>query len=279
MRILHTLLVTAAVCHTGEITHAQQPAAVDREMADLEARLQEQRAAAVKTRLTLYTDELEKLRNRLASTGDSQSAAAVTRELDEVRDAINRLVTIASGQAEPPATGETSEGEDASPATLAAKRLNTIIERFTTDGTNDPGAIRSPVAGQARPKILKIENAVRNRDYSSYEGGKYWAYNSSYAVWTVDGMVPGDYEVIVRYSARQEAGGTAVIKAAGQKLELTVPPGEKGQSQKELKLNAGTIRLNDPGVDIRVENGGLATDAQYLWDLQSVVLQPVNKRP
>ena len=89
-------------------------------------------------------------------------------------------------------------------------------------------------------------------------------------------MVPGEYEVILRYTAKKDAGGKALIRAAGQKLEVTISPSD---SSKEQKLPAGTIKITEPGVDFRVENGGLAKDAKYLWNLESVVLQPVGQRP
>lgn len=279
IRSLLTVSVALLLPFPGGL-RAQQAAAEDRELAILETRLQEQRAAAIRARLILYTDELQALQTQFANAGDSASADAVQRELETARLAVKRLTAIARGRADPAVADELKDGEPLNATALAAKRIDGIIARFDPDLSNAPAAPgRILSASPPRQRVLRMERATRNPEYAEYDGASYWAYESSYAAWTVEDMAPGEYEVILRYSAGENTGGKAVVKIAGRKLEVTVPKREKGQGPKEQKLNAGTVKVKEPGVDIRVEHGGLARGADYLWNLEAVLLQPAGKRP
>lgn len=250
----------------------------DVELDQMESRLQEQRATAMRVRLILFSDELRKLQAQYKAAGDAVSAAAVQSELDSAALAVKRLSNIAQGQSEPPETGELKEDEKISSAALAARRIDAIAAKFNQPRTDVPAA-KNVLTGQMRPRILKIEKASKTPGYSSYEGGSYWAYESSFAGWTLNDMAPGDYEIQLRYSASTESGGKAVIKAAGQRFEITIPKGKKGV-RNELTLTVpDVLKVKDSGVDVRVENGGIESKNGYLWNLHAVALVPAGKRP
>lgn len=249
----------------------------DRELRQMEARLQEQRANAARTRLLLYSDELRKLQSQYTAAGEATAATAVEKELEAVAHAMKRLAAIARGQAGPPEASELKDGEKVSDAALAAKRIDAIIAKFRQANADDPAA-RNALPGQLRARVLKIEKASKNPGYAGYEGSSYWAYESSYAAWTLDDLAPGEYEIVLRYFPGAGSGGKAVVKAAGQKFEVAVPKSEKG-GRKELTLRPGILKVKEPGVDIRVECGGLVDKADSLWNLQAVALVPVARRP
>ena len=281
MKSQHLLLTVAALLLTGAAGLKSQESSdenADVELDQMESRLQEQRAVAMRGRLILFSDELRKLQAQYQAAGDVVSAAAVQSELDSAAFAVKRLGIIARGQSEPPETGELKEDEKLSSAALAARRIDAIAAKFNQPRTDGP-AVKKVLTGQMRPRILKIEKAAKNPGYSSYEGGSYWAYESSYAGWTLNDLAAGDYEIQLRYSASTESGGKALIKAAGQRFEITIPKGEKGV-RKELTLTVpGVLKVKDPGVDVRVENGGIETKSGYLWNLHAVALMPTGKRP
>jgi hypothetical protein len=274
MKLLRRLLLLAAL--TPRTLTAQDEPDGDRELAVLESRLQEQRALALRGRLTLYADELDRLHTQFSAAADTRAASAVQSEIEFTRLAIKRLGNIARGQADPPEAGELKEDETLSTAALAARRINGLLARFHK--LNAAGApLPGPAAGPARQRLLRIEKAELKRGYGA--GAEYWAYDSMSASWSLNDMAPGEYEVVLRYTGGGRSGGKAVVRAAGQKLEVTVPKGEKGGSQRKQELNAGVLKVTEPGMDVHVASAGLAAGADYLWDLQAVVLQPVNKRP
>ena len=264
------LLLTGAARAQGE--------GEDKELRQMETSLQEQRAGAVCARLILYGDELRTLKAQFTAGGEPVAAAAVQTELDAVTLAVTRLTSIARGEGGPPEAGELKPDEKLSSTALAARRIDAIIAKFSQRASESPGERNSP-ALPLRPRVLRMTSAATNPGYSSYKGGSYWAYGAAYAVWTLNDLAPGDYEIQLRYSAGIDSGGKAVIKAAGQRFEVTVPKGEK-DSRKELTLSAGILKVKEPGVDIRLENGGLAEKAGYLLNLHAVSLVPVaGKRP
>ena len=275
MNCRNVIVIAAAFLLTGGGNGRAQDEE-DRELRQMEARLQEQRAGAARTRLILYSDELRKLQAHYTAAGEAAAAVAVQKELDAVALAMKRLAAIAQGQAGPPEAAELKEVGKVSDAALAAKRIDAIIAKFSQAKGDDPAG-RHALAGQLRARLLKIEKASKNPAYSEFEGSSYWAYNSSYAEWTLNDLAPGDYEVVLRYTASAISGGKAVVKAAGQKFEVTVPQGEKG-GRKELTLSPA-LKVKEPGVDVRVESGGLADKADFLWNLQAVALVPADKRP
>ncbi len=270
-------VLTAALFLTGAGRVCSQDEGGDRELLQLESRLQEQRADAMGNRLTLYCDELRKVHAQLKAAADDASAAAVQQELDQMTLAVKRLTSIARGHAGPPEPGELKPDEKLSSAALAARRIDAVIAPFSQAAGEGPAEQNSP-PGQTRLRVLKMNTAGTNPGLSTSKGGSYWTYPSAYAVWTLNDLAPGDYEVQLRYSAGIDSGGKAVVKAAGQKFEVPVPKGEK-DSRKELTLTAGVIKVKEPGVDIRVENGGLADMECYLLNLHAVSLVPVSKRP
>lgn len=249
----------------------------DRALEEQEAKLQEQRATALRARLVIYTDELEELHNKLAAAGDTAGAAKVQAELDAVQIPMKQLAGIARRQADPPAAGELKEDEDISPTALAARRINGILKRFASaPAPARPAALTG--SGAARPRVLRMDKARINSNYDYYrDSASYWAYDGSYAQWSLTDLTPGEYEVVVRYSAGPASGGKAIIKVAGQTFNVTVPKGEKGG--RELKLTAGTVTISESGADVRVQNAGLAAKAEHLWKLDAIVLQPAVKRP
>ena len=281
MNFRHFILPVAALLLTGGVGLRAQEAGdqnADLELDQMESRLQEQRAAAMRGRLILFSDELRKLQAQYKAAGDAASAAAVQSELDSTALAVKRLSNIARSQSEPPEAGELKDDEKLSSAALAARRIDAIAAKFNQPQTDSPAA-KSALTGQMRPRILKMEKAAKTPGYSSYEGGGYWAYESSYAGWTLNDLTPGEYQIQLRYSSGPESGGKAVVKAAGQRFEITIPKGEKGV-RKELTLTVpGVLKVKDPGVDFRVENGGIETKSGYLWNLHAVALVPAAKRP
>jgi hypothetical protein len=251
----------------------------DRDLEVLEVRLQGQRAEALGARLALYSDDLLKLSAQLEAAGDAGSAAAVQAELKAIRLAMNRLAAISRGEAEPPSAEELKAGGAQDAAALAARRINAIAARFNRSKPGDPSPAGRVAAAPPPRRVLRFDRAALNSDLTGSNGSHYWASPASYAAWSLANMAPGEYEVMLRCTADHDSGGKAVVKAGNQILEVIVPGAKKGQVQRELSLNAGILKLTEPGVDIRVENGGLAPGAKHLWNPEAVVLQPVNKRP
>ena len=190
---------------------AQEDNGEDKELLQMESVLQQHRAEAVRTRLILYSDELRKLQTQYTAAGEATAATAVQKELDAAALAVKRLAAIARGQAEPPETSEMKPEGPLSSAALAAKKIDGIIAKFSQTKGDGPAA-RPVLAGQVRPRILKIEKAARNPAYASCEGADYWAYEPAYAVWTISDLPPGDYDIQLRYSAGADSGGKAVVK-------------------------------------------------------------------
>ena len=255
---------------------AQDDDGRDRPLEELEARLQEQRATALRARLVTYTDELEALHAKFTAAGDAAAATAVKTEMDAATVAMRQLANIARRQADPPAPDEVKADEELSATALAARRINGIIARFTR-AKAAPRTTSSAPAFKVRQHILKFDKASRRSGYADSSSREYWGYDEIYALWSVKDIAPGTYEVILRYSADAGTGGKAVVRIAGTKLEAAIPKGEK--SAREQKLSAGTVTITEPGADVRVESAGLTDKAESLWSLDSIVLQPVVKRP
>jgi hypothetical protein len=256
---------------------AQEAAGPDRVLEEMESRLQEQRAAALRTRLLIAADELTKLQSQMTASGDAAAVAHVQKDLDGVQHAIKQLANIVRRQADPPAPGELKEDEQLSPTALAKWRIDRIIGQFTvarSEPRPDPGTLPA----NARTHVLKMDKArLRSGSGAGDVEGDYWIRQGDYALWTVPGLGPGSYDVILRCTAGPDAGGTATVKLAGENLTVKVPAGEKGG--REQRLSAGTITIKDPGVDVRVECTALAEGAKHLWKLEGVLLQPAAKRP
>lgn len=278
MTIRRLTLFTAALLLAGAACVRAQGEGEDQELRQMETRLQEQRAGALCARLILYSDELRKLKAQFTAAGEPASAAAVQTELDAVTLAVTSLTSLARGEGGPPEAGELKPDEKLSSTALAARRIDAIIAKFSPRADESPGERNTP-ALPLRPRVLRITSAATNPGYSSHKGSNYWSYGSAYAVWTLNDLAPGEYEIQIRYSAGIDSGGKAVVKAAGQRFEVTVPKGGK-DSRKELTISAGILTVKEPGVDIRVENGGLAEKAGYLLNLHAVYLVPAAaKRP
>ncbi len=276
--ILRTLILLSFLATAPGLRAQDDDDGRDRTLEEMEARLQEQRATALRARLITYTDELDKLHARFNAAGETVAAALVKTELDSVAAAMRQLAGIARRQADPPAPGELKEDEEISAPDLAARRIDQIVARFAAaKGSARPSA-SSLAAAPARPRVLKFDKSRRSSTYDYLEGRAYWAYESSYAQWSLSDLTPGEYEVILRYADDAGTGGKAIIKAGAVTLEVTVPKG--GKNARDQKLSAGTLTIKEPGVDVRVENGGLAGKADALWNLDSIVLQPAAaKRP
>jgi hypothetical protein len=257
---------------------AQEPKP-DKELAALETRLQAERAAAIHARLVLYSDELEKLEAQYTAASDTFSASAVQQERTSVGDAMKRLASIADGKIEPAEPDELKPKEVLDNTALAARRIDAIIARFSRARSEpDSAADTSSPPGQPGRRTLRMDNkVVKNREHAKLEGSAYWAYDNSYAVWSVNDLAPGEYEVVLRYTG-SKSGGKATVKIAKQVLDVIVPTVEKGQSKFE-PITAGTVKITERGADVRVESGGRAKGADYLWNLQSLTLVPVPKRP
>ena len=247
----------------------------DRELAVLESRLQAERAAAVRARLILYTDELQKLETQYTTAGDTAAASAVQEERKSVDLAMKRLEAIAKGKTEPAEPGELKPKEVLDDTTLAARRINAIIAQFSSARTEPgPAPDRDSPPGQTRSRVFKMNNAVRNREHAKLEGASYWAYDNSYAVWSPDDLIPGEYNIVLRYTG-SKCGGKATVRIAKQNFEVSVPVPEKGQKIEPLPV--GTVKITERGADIRVESNGKASGSEYLWNLQSLDLKPVQR--
>lgn len=257
---------------------SQDDSSTDRELESAEARLQEQRATAVRDRLILYTDELQKLHGQFTASGDAKAVAAVKQEQEAVQAAVQRLTQIIKGRIDPVTEEEKGKNkeEKINPVVLTTRRINAIIARFSLAREQAPNDVAVNVpAGQGRQKILPIKKASMKR--SKDGGSSDWTYKGLHASWTEKDMVPGDYEVILRYSCGEKGGGKAVLTVAGKKFNVVVPKGDR--SSRKLEINAGQVRVSEAGMDVRVDVTEIADGADYLWDLQAVVLQPAGKRP
>ncbi len=270
-------LFPALLLLTGPLAVSAAPETKpDKELAAMEVRLQADRATAIRARLAVYTDELQKLATLYTAAGEEEDAGLVMEELKTVQADMEQLDAIAKGTVRFPDPPAGKEAEP--PATQAAKKINGIIARFTkakADAPAPPG--RNVPAGAPRMRQLKMEKALRPPEARGTEGSASWKQEGTYAVWTLDDLAPGDYEISLRYSG-PKSGGTATITLAKQTFSVTVPAGEKGQGSRELKV-AGVFKVKEPGVDIRVECTGVPKTSDYLWNLQSVVLQPAGKHP
>ncbi len=256
---------------------AQDAGGADRILEEMEARLQEQRAAALRTRLIIASDELRQLHARSSAAGDAATAALVKADMEAIDAAVKQLTGMARRQAGPPEPGELKENEKLSATALAKRRIDRILARFTAV-SREAGQQTGATGPAPRAHDLKIAKArLRNSFDASDDEGDYWAAAGNYAIWTVPDAVPGKYGLVLRYTAGPDSGGTAVIKLAGESLTVNVPRGDK--SGREQQLPAGTVTIREPGVDIRVENAGLAEGAKRLWKLEGVLLQPAAKRP
>jgi hypothetical protein len=272
------LLFILGVFITGTLSVSAQEGAGSRDPAleEMDGKLQERRAGAVRARLVLYTDELEKLRAQFTTANDAAAINAVNTELEAAKLAMRQLAAIAKRQAEPVAPGEIEENGELPASVLAARRINKIIQRFSVPkgpGRSVPGASSAAI----RQRTLKFDEAARNKDYLGNGSRAYWGYEKAYALWSLKDLAPGDYDMVLRCTADAETGGKAVVKIAGSKFEVVVPGGQKGG--RELKIPVGAISIKESGVDVRVESGGLADKAKSLCDLEALVLQPVTKRP
>ena len=72
--------------------------------------------------------------------------------------------------------------------------------------------------------------------HAKVEGPSYWTYDNSYAAWSLDDLVPGEYEIVLRY-AGPKSGGKATVKIGKQSFEVTVPHNEKAKIE---PITAGT---------------------------------------
>jgi hypothetical protein len=197
----------------------------------------------------------------------------VQEEIKTVEVAMKRLAAIASGQKEPAEPGELKPTEVLGDNALAARRIDNVIAQFLRGRTDSPALADSgSPAAQPVKRAFRIEKAIRNKDHSKIEGSAYWAYDNSFAAWSPDDLIPGEYDVFLRYTG-PKSGGKAAVKIGKQTFEVTIPwLSEKGKIE---PIPVGTVKITERGTDIRVENKGKHKDASYLWNLQALVLQPV----
>lgn len=278
--MIRRFIIAAALLAAALPLPAQQEnSSRDRTLEEMEAKLQEQRATAVRTRLVLYSDELEKLHTQYTAAGDTAAVTAVKAEMDAVQLAMRQLAGIARRQNDPAAPEEVKKDEEISAAALAARRINKIVERFNVAKTAARPAVGAAAGARAQTLNLKVDKAARKSDYADIGSRTYWGYEGVYAHWSLPNLAQGEYEIIFRYNADSETGGKAVVKIGTARLEVTVPPGVKGSEKKEQRLTAGTVTVKEQGVDLRVESAGLTKGSQSLWMLEAVTVQPAAKRP
>jgi hypothetical protein len=266
----------AALFTTAVMLPAQEDSTVTDPLETLRFRLQEQRATALRSRLVIYTDEVQKLRTAWAAANDDSRVRAADTELAEIQKALRILSTPAIERLDDE-KAEDSENKRA-PSVVLARRVDGVVKRFD-EATREAPLASTPGAGRSRVRFLKIEDARKAESSGTYEDGRdYWIYDGSAASWTLTDLQPGLYDVEVRYSCG-ENGGSAVmnLKAAGQKLAITVPKGEN--SKRRLTISPGQLRVTDPGLDVRIEGVSRGESSKYYWDLHEIILRPAAAKP
>ena len=80
---------------------------------------------------------------------------------------------------------------------------------------------------------------------------------------------------MLRYQCGPDGGGTALITAGREKIPIAIAPGDSWN--RRMVTQTGTMRIPAPGLDLSIAVQSLATEGSQasLWDLRSVLLQPV----
>jgi hypothetical protein len=239
----------------------------DPEIRSIKARHTESRRRLLRTRLSLYADELTALQSSLAAANRPRDAESAALELA-------RVLQLLKAQPEPEPPDGLPRGpslDDRLEAFAASLNPEDLPEVAASDGMAPQG--------QARARLLKIEKASLKRNLLPYgaasAGRSYWSSREATASWTISGLTPGDYTIVLRYQCGPDGGGAALLTAGREKIPLAIAPGDSWN--RRMVTQTGTVRIPAPGLDLTVAVQSLATDGSQasLWDLRSVLLQPV----
>jgi hypothetical protein len=265
MNFRHCLTIILAVLASPALAQDKEPVS-DPEIAGIAARHSEARRRLLRARLSLYADELAALRSSLSAGNRRKDAEAVSLELA-------RVLQLLKAQPEPEPPEGLPRGpslEERLEAFAASLHPEELLEGTASEGVAPPG--------QARARLLKIEKANIRRQLLPYgapgPNRSYWSNRDATAAWTISGISPGDYVIVLRYQCGPDGGGTALITAGREKVPLVIEPGDSWN--RRLVTQTGTIRVPGPGLDLSIAVESLAAGSQgSLWDLRSVLLQPV----
>lgn len=252
------------VCGVAEVS-GQDGVKEDGALKAVGVRYQEARRAMLRRRFTLYADGLSALEKRLGEAGRAEDAAAVAAE----RMRVVRVLE-AKPESRPP------EGIPAGPT--PDELLEALAATLLPEEVPDDAVAGSGGGGQARTRVLKIEKADIDRNNLPTGGGGigrgYWGKEKAAAAWTVSGLVPGEYAVILRFQCGPGGGGTAKVKAGREEFTVEVPEGESWTRRGVLQV--GTVKVTGSGLDLKVAAESLAAEKNgTLWDLRAVMLEPV----
>lgn len=259
------VLVALAVWVCGVVdVSGQDRAEEDGALKAVAGRYQEARRAMLRRRFTLYADGLSALERSYGEAGREEDAAAAAAER-------MRVVRVLEAKPEP----RPPEGIPAGPTPdelLEALAATLLPEEVPDD------AVASGGGGQARTRVLKIEKAEIDRNSLPSGGGGigrgYWGEEKAAAAWTVSGLVPGEYAVILRFQCGPGGGGVAKVKAGREEFTVEVPEGESWTRRGVLQV--GTVKVTGSGLDLKVAAESLAAEKNgTLWDLRAVMLEPV----
>jgi len=259
------VVVAGGLCGVLGGVRGQGGAEGDGALKAVAGRYQEARRDLLRRRFALYADELSALEKRLGAAGRVEDAAAAAAER-------MRVVRVLEAKPEP----KPPEGIPAGPTPdelLEALAATLLPEEVPDDAVAGGGA-----SGQARTRVLKIEKADIDRNSLPSGGGGigrgYWGRAKAAAAWTVSGLVPGEYAVILRFQCGPGGGGTAKVKAGREEFMVEVPEGESWTRRGVLQV--GTVKVTGSGLDLKVVAESLAAEKNgSLWDLRAVMLEPV----
>ncbi|RFC50249.1 MAG: hypothetical protein DVB22_002186 [Verrucomicrobia bacterium] len=259
------VVVAGGLCGVLEEVRGQDRAEEDGALKAVAGRYQEARRAMLRRRFALYADGLSALEKRLGETGRAEEAAAAAAER-------MRVMRVLEAKPEP----EPPEGIPAGPT--PDELLEALAATLQPEEVPDDVVAGGGAGGQARTRVLKIEKAEIDRNSLPSGGGGigrgYWGEEKAAAAWTVSGLVPGEYAVILRFQCGPGGGGVAKVKAGREEFTVEVPEGESWTRRGVLQV--GTVKVTGSGLDLKVVAESLAEEKNgSLWDLRAVMLEPV----
>jgi hypothetical protein len=121
--------------------------------------------------------------------------------------------------------------------------------------------------------LLPLERAVLSGVVFDAKEGclTSWSKSGASATWTLPGLPPGGYEVVLRYSCDALEGGAVLLKEAVYTLTAPVQTTLRGPAEK----NIGTLRITDGAGTLTLSAASVLRG--NLMKLHSVELIPANR--